>query len=109
MGQLPADAYYEPVVTFSPNSDRSQTWTDETPWVKEARWRLSEHDYLPGLAADGQIRWTVRVMLKTGEDAQGRPIGTPLSPANTARTLVWQAPPGGGDDGGGGRPTSPPP
>jgi hypothetical protein len=111
VGQLPENAYYEIAVSFSPASDPAQTWTDETPWVKQTSWTLSEHDYLPALSADGKFRWSVRVMNKTGENVQGRPTGTPLSPMSAVRTLTWQAPssPGGGGDGGNGRPTSPPP
>jgi hypothetical protein len=109
VGQLPSDGYYEVVLTFTPASDPSQTWTDETPWVKEARWSLNEHDYLPGLSADEQFRWSVRVMRQTGTNAQGRPTGTALSPASETRTLIWRRPSEGGGGGGGGAPTSPPP
>jgi serine/threonine-protein kinase len=112
VGQLPSDGFYEVVLTFAPASDPSQTWTDETPWVKEARWRLSEHDYLPGLSADEQFRWSVRVMRQTGTNAEGQPTGTALSPASATRTLIWRRPSeggGGGGGGGGGEPTSPAP
>jgi serine/threonine protein kinase len=112
VGQLPADGYYEVVVAYSPASDPSQTWKDETPWTKETRWTLSDHDYLPGLSADGKFRWSVHVMRKTGQNAQGKPTGTPLSPMSATRTLTWQAPsPGGGGQPGGppGQPTRPPP
>jgi serine/threonine-protein kinase len=110
VGQLPQDGYYEVIVEYTPAQDPQTTWTDETPWVKTPNWTLSEHAYLPGLSADGLFRWSVRVMRKTGENAQGRPNGTALSPASTARTLTWQAPPqAGGGNGGGGAPTSPPP
>jgi hypothetical protein len=97
------------VVEYSPASDPAQTWTDETPWVKENRWLLSEHDYLPGLSADGLFRWAVRVMRRTGQDAEGKPTGTALSPVSGLRTLIWEAPPQPGGGEGGGAPTSPPP
>ena len=103
VGNLPADGYYEIVVAYSPASDPSQTWHDETPWTKETRWTLSEHSYLPGLSADGKFRWSVRVMRKTGQNAQGRPTGTALSPMSATRTLTW-----GGTVPGGGGPNPPP-
>jgi hypothetical protein len=111
VGQLPSDGYYEVVLTFTPASDPAQTWTDETPWVKDAYWRLNEHDYLPGLSADEQFRWSVRVVRQTGTNAEGRPTGPALSPASAARTLIWRRPTagGGGGGGGGGEPTSPAP
>jgi hypothetical protein len=106
VGQLPADAYYEVRVAYSPASNPAETWYDETPWRKETRWTLSDHSYLPGLSADGQFRWSVRVMRKTGQNAQGRPTGTPLSPTSGTRTLIWQATAGGGGQPGG--PSAPP-
>jgi hypothetical protein len=110
VGDLPPEIYYEVVVTYSPASDPAATWQDETPWTRETQWTLSEHDYLPGLAADGTFSWAVHVMQKTGQDAQGRPRGTALSPMSEVRTLIWTPPSeGGGGGGDGGRPTSPPP
>ena len=46
VGQLPPEVYYEVVVTFSPIAAPADTWKDETPWTRESRWTLSEHDYL---------------------------------------------------------------
>jgi hypothetical protein len=89
VGQLPEDVYYEVQVLFTPVEDPTQTWKDETPWTKDTRWTLSEHDYLPDLAARGHFAWSVQVVHKTGENAQGRPLGVPLSPLGVARNLIW--------------------
>jgi hypothetical protein len=99
VGELEPDAYYEVVVAFSPVENPAVTWTDETPWGKRTSWTLSEHDYLPHICADGMFHWSVRVMYKTGENAEGRPVGQPLSPMSAARTLVWQPPSEGGEGG----------
>jgi serine/threonine-protein kinase len=104
VGQLPSDGYYEVVLTYTPASAPSETWTDETPWTKDTSWTLSEHDYLPGLSADQRFRWAVRVMRKTGQDAQGRPTGAPISEMSAVRMLIWNRPWAGP-----GEPTSPPP
>ncbi|MFC2037279.1 protein kinase [Chloroflexota bacterium] len=105
VGQLPPDGYYEVVLTYTPASAPSETWTDETPWTKDTSWTLSEHDYLPGLSADQRFHWAVRVMRRTGQDAQGRPTGAPLSQISAVRMLAWNRPSTGGP----GAPTSPPP
>ena len=113
VGQLAADEYYQVTVAYAPASDPGATWQDESPWVKEARWTLSEHDYLPGLSADGEFRWSVRVLRQTGSDTNGDPVATPASPASTVWTLLWGATSDDGGDGGdGGRdqpsPVNPP-
>jgi hypothetical protein len=89
VGQLPADAFYEVVVTYAPVTAPTESWQDETPWTKESRWTLSEHAYLPGLAANGDLRWSVRVMQATGKDAYGRSTGVQLSPMSSVRSLKW--------------------
>jgi hypothetical protein len=45
---------------------------------------------------------SVQVILKTGEDADGNPVGTALSPASEQWQLTWRAPSGK-------KPTAPPP
>jgi hypothetical protein len=106
VGSLAVDEYYQMTVAYVPASDPTVTWYDETPWIKETQWALSDHDYLPGLSADGEFRWSVRVMRQTGSDPEGKPKGTPLSPMSEARTLIWRTVTGG-DEGGGGQ--QPPP
>jgi hypothetical protein len=87
VGQLPADTYYVTTVAFS---RAGETWYDETPWVRDTRWTLSEHRYLLDLSDNGQYDWSVRVMRRTGVNAQGRPIGVALSPSSEVRTLIWR-------------------
>jgi len=88
VGSLPSDAYYVPSLTFFHYGEK---WTDETPWLKDCTWRLSDHAYLLTLSDDGVYRWSVRVMRKTGVDAQGRPVGVPVSPASEVWTFHWTA------------------
>ncbi len=105
VGQLPADGFYAVTVTYPHGGD---TWTDDVPWTKGTSWTMSEHKYLPDLSTNGEFRWSVRAMLKTGEDAQGKPRGTPLSPASAVRLLTWKRSGGGGGGGGGGATVAPP-
>jgi hypothetical protein len=108
VGTLAPDAYYVITVAYTPASAPDQTWLDETPWIKDTQWALSEHSYLPGLSADDQFRWSVQVMRKTGTDAQGKPTGTPLSPMSEVRMLTWKAAAKGGNEGGGEGPSPKP-
>jgi len=94
VGQLAPNEYYVPTVAYLRGSE---TWYDETPWIKEARWEVSEHRYLLDLADGGQFRWAVQVMQRTGVDAKtGKPIGVPASPLSEVRALTWQRSGGGG-------------
>jgi len=106
VGTLPADAFY--VITLAYPHD-SQTWYDETPWLKETSWRVSDHNYLPELSNDGSFVWSVQVMRRTGQDAQGRPTGQPLGPMSGQRRFIWSRPSGGGGGGGGSEPPPPTP
>jgi hypothetical protein len=87
VGSLPADVFYVPTVSYS---HRGATWTDETPWTQNTWWTLSEHRYLLDLSDDGLFYWTVQVVRKTGEDANGRPVGRPVSPMSGERTFQWK-------------------
>ena len=101
---LPRDAYYVVSVAYAHEGD---TWHDETPWTKSTSWALSDHRYLLDLSDDGLFRWSVQVFRQTRVDAEGRPVGVPLSPPSGVRTVVWRASsPGGGAPS---TPTPPPP
>jgi hypothetical protein len=106
VAKLAPDEYYEIVVAYAHGAE---TWYDETPWTKDASWKLSDHRYLieSGLADNGNFRWAVRVMHRTGINNQGKPTGTAVSPMSEVRTLTWRVSSGGG--GGGGTPEIPPP
>lgn len=96
VGQLAPNEYYVPTVAYL---HQGETWYDETPWVKETVWTLSDHRYLMDLSDDGQFRWAVRVMRRTGISEEGRPEGTVASPLSDVRTLIWKAPTEGGGRG----------
>ena len=104
VGQLAPDEYYVPTVAFL---RYGETWYDETPWIKEPRWELTEHRYLLDLSDNGEFRWAVRVMRRTGINDEGQPAGTARSPMSDVRTLEWKRSGGGG--GGGSTPEPPPP
>jgi hypothetical protein len=89
-GPLPDDAYYVPTV---PYSHLGEIWADETPWLKDVTWRLSDHVYLLALSDNGVYRWSVQVMRRTGFDARGRPVGVPLSAPSEVWTFHWGAQP----------------
>jgi hypothetical protein len=93
VGQLPADAYYVVTLAYSHHGD---TWYDETPWIKNTWWVMSEHRYLLDLSDDGLFRWSVQIKRQTGVDNQGAPIGLPSSPMSKERTLTWRASAAGG-------------
>jgi hypothetical protein len=42
------------------------------------------------LSDDGQFRWSVQVMRKTGVNAQEKPVGVPLSPMSGEWTFTWR-------------------
>jgi hypothetical protein len=94
VGSLAPDEYYVPTVAYQ---RYGETWYDETPWTKETTWALSDHRYLLDLSDNGEYRWAVRVMRRTGVNAEGRPEGTPRSPLSEVRALTWRRSGGSGD------------
>ena len=62
---------------------------DDVPWVTETHWDVTEHDYLRDLAKDGLFYWSVTLKRRTGFDAEGRPVGTDISPMSAVRSFVW--------------------
>jgi hypothetical protein len=87
VGILPQEAYYVISVSYIHSGD---TWHDDTPWTKSTGWTLSEHRYLLDLSDDGFFHWSVQAFLQTGVDADGSPVGVPLSSASEERTIVWR-------------------
>lgn len=102
VGQLAPNEYYVPTVFYL---HLGETWYDDTPWLKETSWTLSDHAYLPGLSDNGEFQWAVRVIRRTGINAEGKPEGTAISPMSQVRRLIWRPPSSGGGD----QPTSEPP
>jgi hypothetical protein len=102
VGQLAPNEYYVPTVAYL---HFGETWYDETPWTKETSWALSDHRYLLELSDNGEFRWAVRVMRRTGINDKGQPTGVARSPMSEVRVLIWRRASGGG----GGQATSEPP
>lgn len=87
VGDLPEGVFYVPTVTYF---HFGETWVDETPWLLDTSWTISEHDYLPFLSDNGVFRWSVQVMRQTGVDpVSGRPVGVPLTPKSEEWTFLW--------------------
>jgi hypothetical protein len=93
---LAPDEYYVPTVAYQ---RFGETWYDETPWIKETSWALSDHRYLLDLSDNGEFRLAVQVMRRTGINDDGRPEGTPRSPLSEVRTVNWQRPGGPSEPG----------
>jgi hypothetical protein len=88
VGALPFDAYYVVTVAYSRLGD---TWYDETPWIQDTSWTLSEHDYLVDLSDDGMFYWSVQVLRQTGLDAEGKSMGIAISPSSETWSLTWKS------------------
>jgi hypothetical protein len=98
VGALPEEGYYVVTASYTHLGD---TWYDEIPWIQDTSWTFSDHDYLIDLSDDGRFFWSVQVMLRTGLDAEGKPIGIAISPSSDTWSLTWLR--------AGGTPTPPPP
>jgi hypothetical protein len=85
---LPTNGYYAVTVSFT---HFGETWYDEIPWLQTTSWTLSSHDYLVDLSDDGVFLWSVQVMLRTESDAEGKPVGIPISPSSETWSLIWQS------------------
>jgi hypothetical protein len=86
--ELPADAYYVLRVAYT---HAGETWYDDVPWTRDTSWTLSEHRYLLDLCDDGWFWWSVQVYRQTGMNADGKPVGVPMSPASQVWAVRWAA------------------
>jgi hypothetical protein len=75
VGELGPDGYYVVEITF-PHEEA--TWYDGG-WVKESTWAVPNYFGWPH-SSTGRYEWSVTVMQWTGNDADGKPIGQPISP-----------------------------
>jgi capsular polysaccharide biosynthesis protein/LysM repeat protein len=105
VGNVPGDSYYAITVSYTHLGAR---WYDDVPWTHGTTWTLSEHSYLLDLSDDGQFQWSVQVVRPTGLDANGRPVGEPLSALSEVRMLTWRRASSGGGQAPPGGPTKPP-
>jgi hypothetical protein len=81
------------------------TWYDDVPWTRGTSWMLSEHRYLLDLSDDGLFRWSVQVYRQTGVNANGEPVGVPISAPSEVRAILWRTT----TEGGAPTPALPPP
>jgi len=94
--ELPADAYYVLSVAYT---HAGETWHDDVPWTRAMSWTLSEHRYLLDLCDDGWYWWSVQVYRRTGVNADGKPVGVPMSPASQVWAVRWGGIEGGPEPG----------
>jgi len=72
--ELGPDEYYMVGIIFS---HEEATWYDGG-WVKETTWTVPNY-FGPPHSSTGLYNWSVIVMKRTGTDANGNPIGEPIS------------------------------
>lgn len=66
--------------------------TEQVPlgWTKSTSWRVPADLYVAGLAEPQAFFWQVVVMVKTGEDGEGRWTGAEIGPRSEMRTFGWK-------------------
>jgi hypothetical protein len=98
-GELAEDEYYR-VDVFRPSKTEGMEEYGDYLYVKEPS-PVLERSFLapfhpPEVQGDADVQWWVRVVRKTGEDANGKPLGLDLSAQSKRRTLIFEPKP---DDG----------
>jgi hypothetical protein len=88
VGQPGTDVYYAISVSYS---HAGETWHDETPWITDTVWLMSQHLYLLHLSDDGHFCWAVQAMRRLDVDPAGTPVGEALSPPSARRCFIWYA------------------
>ncbi|NLD44824.1 MAG: hypothetical protein GX657_15180, partial [Chloroflexi bacterium] len=91
-GELRAGVFY--VITLAYRYG-GRTVYDDVPWLTETSWDVTEHEYLRDLAERGQFYWSLTLMRQTGFDAEGKPVGTAISPMSEVRMFTWEPASGG--------------
>jgi hypothetical protein len=91
VGELAEDEYYHLHMERRPQTE-GQEWYGDYVYTKDTEYR-AEGAFLdpfhpPQAQGQGVVYWWVRVVRKTGEDANGKPIGIDISPYSEQRTLI---------------------
>jgi hypothetical protein len=96
VGELAEDEYYHLHLERRPQTE-GQEWYGDYVYTKETEF-LVEPSFLapfhpPNAQGHGFVYWWVRVVRKTGEDENGKPIGIDLSPSSEERVFIVEPKP----------------
>jgi hypothetical protein len=99
VGELAEDEYYR-VQLDAYREVNDEPWYGDYVFVKDTSFRVEEAFLAPfhPPAEQGRavVYWWVEVVRKTGEDAEGKPLGEPLSQPSEKRTFITESKPDGG-------------
>ncbi len=96
VGDLAEDEYYH-LHLDAVREVNSEPWYGDYVYTKDTSYRV-EGAFLapfhpPQEQGRGVVYWWVRVVRKTGEDHDGKPMGVDLSPPSEKRTFITEAKP----------------
>jgi hypothetical protein len=96
VGELAEDEYYHLHLERRPEAE-GQEWYGDYVYTKENE-HLAEAEFLapfhpPADYGQGTVYWWVRVVRKTGEDKNGKPMGVDISAHSEERALILDAKP----------------
>ena len=95
-GELQEDEYYHLHLERRPRTEGEQ-WYGDYVYTKETEYR-AEGPFLAPFHPSSEhgpavVYWWVRVVRRTGQDENGKPIGIDISPYSEERTLILEAKP----------------
>lgn len=98
VGELAEDEYYHVHMERRPRTAQ-EPWYGDYVYTKDSQF-LAEGAFLAPFHpaqehGHGIVYWWVRVVRKTGEDQNGKPIGIDISPSSEERTLILEPKPEG--------------
>ena len=96
VGELAEDEFYHVHVERPPKTEGEQ-WYGDYVYTKDVE-QLLRGAFLapfhpPADLGHGVVYWWVRVVRKTGEDTNGKPIGIDISPHSEKRTFISEPKP----------------
>lgn len=96
VGELAEDEYYHLHLERRPEAE-GQEWYGDYVYTRENEY-LADAEFLapfhpPTEYGRGMVYWWVRVVRKTGEDENGKPVGIDISAHSEERTLILDAKP----------------
>ncbi len=98
VGELAEDEYYHLHLERRPRTAQ-EPWYGDYVYTRDTQF-LAEGAFLAPFHpseehGQGVVSWWVRVVRKTGEDTNGKPIGVDISPSSEERTLIVDPKPEG--------------
>jgi hypothetical protein len=96
VGELAEDEFYHVHLERPPKTEAEQwygdyVYTKDTEFLAEGAFLAPFH--LPAEQGHGVVYWWVRVVRKTGEDANGKPIGIDIGAPSEKRTFITEPKP----------------